>query len=491
VLFAKRKSDVEQLYQAWKLEVQAFFKTEIDTILFGEGWTRFFITDGGGKYMGKEFEAKLKAEGTFHQTTAPDTLESNRLGERANQTLVTKSIAMLTASGLPKSFWKYAMAMATHLIAHSPASGIKGEVPYTKLTDRPVDPSLFRPFGCPAYALVHKSHRKGKFDERAVKSVLIGYPPDKKAYLLMDVKTKRIFTSRHVKFDEQGMAPESMRTDYSNEPTSQWEALFRGEESQHDGEAEQEHSPVTSSTGGGGYLDVDEEPVIIRAVGAELDPMEQVQDKQTASAPATLPKPPLPHATPSRIPKWTVVVKKETGPRQAPVPAPRPPAPPRAVQKVGAPATRVAGMHRSGCPHVTANRNTDYERKIEKERQQKDKCKLERQAKDLNKQEAEPEPKNPAQSKPNVTLEEYGEDDDNIHFAGLANTGPLNDNLPASLTEALNGPDGSKWREALQEELTNLKTNNVYKEVPILEGVTPFTSKGVMCLKFDAVGNVT
>ena len=275
------------------------------------------------------FESKLRAEGIFHQTTAPDTPESNGLGEQANQMLVTKSIAMLTASGLPKSFWKYAMAMATHLIARSPASGIKGEVPYMKLTGRPVDTSLFRPFGCPAYALIHKSHRKGKFDEGAIKSVLIGYPPDKKAYLLMDVKTKCIFTSWHVTFDEKGMAPEDMRIDYSNEPKSQWEALFRGEEAQYDDEVERERPSTTTGMSGGGFLDIDEEPVTVRTVGADLEPTEQIQDERITSAPTTPLKPHPPHSTPSHIPKQTVVVKKEVEPHQAPPPPAGPPTLPK------------------------------------------------------------------------------------------------------------------------------------------------------------------
>ena len=155
------------------------------------------------------------------------------------------------------------------------------------------------------------------------------------------------------------------------------------------------------------------------------------------------------------------------------------------------PATRVASVRKSGRPRVVANRNADYERKIEQEKQHKAKCNLEQQTKDLHKQGMEAEVEDPARGKPNVTFKECVEDDDDAHFAGLANTGLSNDNLPASLTKALDGPDRAKWKEALQEELTNLETNNVYKEVLILEGVTPFTSKGVMHLKFDAVRNVT
>src|SRR3989442_1080830 len=112
----------------------------------------------------------------MHQTTAPDTPKFNSIGEQVNQTLVTKATTMLIVSGLPKSFWTHAMATAVYLISRSPASGIQCEVLYTKLTDRPVDTSLFRPFGCTAYVLVHKVHHKGKFNKCAVKCALIGYP---------------------------------------------------------------------------------------------------------------------------------------------------------------------------------------------------------------------------------------------------------------------------------------------------------------------------
>ncbi|KAI9195677.1 hypothetical protein LWI28_017144 [Acer negundo] len=52
----------------------------------------------------------------------------------------------------------------------------------------------------PAYATnVHTSH---KFDYRSVPSIFIGYPVGKKAYKLFDLSTKKVFTSRDVKFHE-------------------------------------------------------------------------------------------------------------------------------------------------------------------------------------------------------------------------------------------------------------------------------------------------
>ena len=86
VLFARHKSDVEKKYETWKTETQTFFRTELGIMHFSKGWSCFLITDGGGKYSRKEFEAKLKADRIFYQTTTLDTLESNGITECINQT---------------------------------------------------------------------------------------------------------------------------------------------------------------------------------------------------------------------------------------------------------------------------------------------------------------------------------------------------------------------------------------------------------------------
>ena len=135
------------------------------------------------------------ASGTFHETTAANTPKQNGLGERINGTIATHALAMLIDFGLPKSFWGYALETAAYLHCRSPAAGLKGRTPYEKLFNCKVDPSMFRPFGCVAYALVPKEHRSGKFDSKAHKSIMIGYTPYKKAYRLMDLGTQKIFHS--------------------------------------------------------------------------------------------------------------------------------------------------------------------------------------------------------------------------------------------------------------------------------------------------------
>ena len=74
------------------METQTFFRIELSIIHFSKGWTHFLITDGGGEYGGKEFEAKLKADGVSHQTTTPDMSESNSIAERIRSCLPILSL---------------------------------------------------------------------------------------------------------------------------------------------------------------------------------------------------------------------------------------------------------------------------------------------------------------------------------------------------------------------------------------------------------------
>ena len=92
---------------------------------------------------------------------------------------------------------------------------------------------------------------------------------------------------------------------------------------------------------------------------------------------------------------------------------------------------------------------------------------------------------------PNLPLPEVPEmDADDMFFAGLSNTGPKNHELPQTLQEAFNTPEGEQWRAALEEELQNLRENCVYETVPIPSGVKPITSKPVLRVKFDSNGNI-
>lgn len=134
--------------------------------------------------------------------TAPDTSEQNRLVECMNQSLINTATAMLIESGLPKFFWSDMMVTTTTVIGRTPASGLKGKVPYKVIFKCKVDISWLWLFGLTTYVLISKDKCEGKFASKACKAVLIGYTTRKKAYKLLDLKMRKEFSSCHVHFDE-------------------------------------------------------------------------------------------------------------------------------------------------------------------------------------------------------------------------------------------------------------------------------------------------
>ena len=105
-----------------------------------------------------------------------------------NQTLSTLANAMLEDSKLPKTFWTDAMSTATYVTARSPSSALSGGVPYQVLFNRKVNPTLFRPFGCLAYALIPKEHHGGKFKSHGQRCIILGYTYGQQAYKLLDLE---------------------------------------------------------------------------------------------------------------------------------------------------------------------------------------------------------------------------------------------------------------------------------------------------------------
>jgi hypothetical protein len=58
-----------------------------------------------------------------------------------------------------------------------------------------------RVFGCPAYVHVDKSQRR-KLDDHAWKGVFVGYASKSPAWLVYNLATRRVVSSRNVVFDE-------------------------------------------------------------------------------------------------------------------------------------------------------------------------------------------------------------------------------------------------------------------------------------------------
>ncbi|PPQ82476.1 hypothetical protein CVT24_002389, partial [Panaeolus cyanescens] len=459
VFFMKEKSQALNIFRDWRDEhLPKQLEAESTSFHLSPNFLKFFRSDNGGEYTSNAFLKELKSSGTVHQTTTADTPEQNGLAERMNQTLANGTVALLVESGLPKSYWTFAMSTCAFTTARTPAAGLRGKSPYEVLYNRKVDVSWLRPFGCTAYALIPKPQRPGKFYNKARKSVMLGYTSEKKGYRLMDLKTRAVFHSRHVKFNEDELSAKA----FSEPPsltapeTRQWGDILRPhQDSPHDssGESDDEDTGCPRSDSPPPAEAVGDNPDAVGdtrcapTVGADGVRVGETEVNTPPSAPRKRQRivyKPAPDSIAGRIAsrkrgQQTNTSKPENSPSRHP---PSPPSPSSPSENPENPEAE------------SKNSDSESERDDEEVLQM---------------------------------LENYR--DAQFAFAGHASI-PHAKSLPRTIKEALNGPDSKHWREALDDELNSFEENDVKEVVPIPEGVKPITSKIVPKIKFDANGNI-
>ena len=99
------------------------------------------------------------------------------------------------------NFWCFALLHATYLINCIPTPLLHNKSPYEQLYTHPCDISNLRVFGCLCYISTLQSHRQ-KLDHRAHPCIFIGFKPNTKGYLVYDLHSHSINTSRNVVFYE-------------------------------------------------------------------------------------------------------------------------------------------------------------------------------------------------------------------------------------------------------------------------------------------------
>ena len=155
-----------------------------------------------------EFEAFNDSVGTMLKTTAPDTASQNGLAESAGRCAYEAATAAAVGSGVPiKEYWDFAVEIYAYVKTRTGSTKHDGKTPYEMDYDHPPYVGhLRRPF-CPAFAVQVKDQRPTPraFADRVARCVFVGYPLDQKpgTYLLYNLETKRLISSRNVYFDEE------------------------------------------------------------------------------------------------------------------------------------------------------------------------------------------------------------------------------------------------------------------------------------------------
>jgi hypothetical protein len=137
------------------------------------------------------------------QFSAPYAYHMLGKAERPWRTLRDCASSMLHAMSVPNSMWSCSISTVVHLRkrTYSRAVGPSRGVLVTLLTGAVPDASVFRVFGCAAFAKVPDTLRR-KLGMKAFRGVMVGYSHNSPGYRIYTPATRRITTSVHVKFEE-------------------------------------------------------------------------------------------------------------------------------------------------------------------------------------------------------------------------------------------------------------------------------------------------
>ncbi|WJZ95109.1 hypothetical protein VitviT2T_013901 [Vitis vinifera] len=172
--------------------------------LFSYVFTQFesriktFRSDNGIEFT--SLRSFFQDNGVIFQHSCVYTPQQNEVVERKHRHILQVARALKFHAQVPTQFWGECALTAVHIINRLPSPVLSFKTPFELLYSKPPSYSHLRVFGCLAYATnVHTSH---KFDYRSMPSIFIGYLVGQKAYKLFDLSTKKVFTSRDVKFHE-------------------------------------------------------------------------------------------------------------------------------------------------------------------------------------------------------------------------------------------------------------------------------------------------
>ncbi|WZZ37877.1 hypothetical protein YC2023_034136 [Brassica napus] len=190
--FLAEKSEAFKTFKDWKTMVEKENGESLACLR----------SDRGGEYNSLMFQEFCRENGIRRQLTAAYTPQQNGVAERKNRSIMNMTRCMLIGMGVPRRFWPEAAAYAVHILNRSPAAILGDITPGEKWSKQKPSVKHLKVFGCVAYALV-PYERRIKLDEKSKRCVMFGMAKESKAYRLYDPETKRIVTSRDVKFDEE------------------------------------------------------------------------------------------------------------------------------------------------------------------------------------------------------------------------------------------------------------------------------------------------
>lgn len=210
VTFIDLRSKYAKVYPIIDKSANSVFEKFMEFYKFPERMTerklKFFRTDNGTEYVNDVFSKMFKHTQILHQTTIPGTPQQNGCAERLNRSLLDRTRTTLAQSGLPIWCWSEIIQAQLYMKNNLPRCRAKGEIPsaiFFNQQHKKPNISHCRVLGCLGYVkLLTPEH---KISDRSAPMFLVGYPNNKKGYLMWEPMKNIITISRDVDFHEHIM----------------------------------------------------------------------------------------------------------------------------------------------------------------------------------------------------------------------------------------------------------------------------------------------
>lgn len=157
-------------------------------------------SDNGKEFDNACFERFCGEKGIKSEFTNTYTPEQNGIAERYNQTLASGVRTILDETGIDQSFWPDAALYFTYTwnrVCHKN----KDKTPFEMFCGNRPSVRHLKPFGTTAYVGI-PTQKRGKFDRRAKKGLLIGYAFRTKGYRIWIPEESKVVETINVTFKE-------------------------------------------------------------------------------------------------------------------------------------------------------------------------------------------------------------------------------------------------------------------------------------------------
>jgi hypothetical protein len=169
---------------------------------------RQFHSDNAKEYLA--LASIFKKLGITHSTSAPYTPEENGKAERINRTILDKTRSLIYQSNIPKKYWNLALQSAVYLYNRTP--NYRDITPFESRYGSKPNLANIRIFGSLVYRRNPLNIQISKLAPRSSPFYLVGYI-GQNIYLLLDIKTGRTTSAKHVEILESRFYKDSKDLD--------------------------------------------------------------------------------------------------------------------------------------------------------------------------------------------------------------------------------------------------------------------------------------